>query len=264
MHHAAKLERELAAAKRAAADRAAVASEEAGRAAAASQEAARQKAILEEEVRFWKIEALRVASEHDSIHQHLERLVHRRPAGASLPTSAPSFGIAAAGGREARGAESGQRGGEVTSVTAEPSLRFGPVGAGFIKDAQTRALLDSRAPLQEASRQVTSCILLMAEAVRLSCSAAATCLCDAISMIATDAAARRRWVLPRRCSQRSCSWFVHRYRALKCVLRPFLVACPFPAMVPRVRGRLHPTGTSGSTRATAQARRCQTSWPRLK
>jgi hypothetical protein len=35
------------------------------RAVAASAEAARNKAILEEEVRFWKIEALRAATEHD-------------------------------------------------------------------------------------------------------------------------------------------------------------------------------------------------------
>lgn len=145
MQRAAQLEQELEAAKKVAADKA----------SAASEEAARQQAILEEEVRFWKIEALRVASEHDSVHQHLERLVNRRPAGASVPISVPLSCVAPAAGNEARGAESGEVPG-VTGMPAEHGLMFGPVGASFVKDAQTRALLDSRAPLHEATRQVAA------------------------------------------------------------------------------------------------------------
>ena len=156
MQRAVQLEQELEAAKMVAADKA----------SAASEEAARQQAILEEEVRFWKIEALRVASEHDSVHQHLERLVNRRPGGACVPISVPLSCVAPAAGSEARRAESG----EVPGVTAERGLMFGPVGAGFVKDAQTRALLDSRAPLHEATRQVAAMRRASFDATRTGCS----------------------------------------------------------------------------------------------
>jgi len=138
-----QLEKALEAAKQTAADQA----------AAAREEAARQQAMLEEEVRFWKIEALRVASEHDSVHQHLERLVNRRPTVSSSAAPASSAGQQASSAGVGRDGQVGAGSG-VQGVAGERGIVFGAVGASFLKDAHARALVDARAPLQEATRQV--------------------------------------------------------------------------------------------------------------
>ena len=119
------------------------------------EEAAHNKAVLEEEIRFWKIEALRAASEQDSMVQHLERLVHRRPIApaTAVPPAAP--GSMEAGSQDDSAARIGA-GMEARAQWAakEQAIKFGPVGVDAVHDAQTRALLNARSPLHEASRQV--------------------------------------------------------------------------------------------------------------
>ena len=153
------MEQALSAAKKSAAERAAV---ERG-------EAEKKTAILEEEVRFWKIEAMRASREHDTVHQHLKRLVNRRPTATTLSatatssTATPSRDMGGTrGGVHLVGGEGGVEGvrlggGEehVYPRRGGGGLEFGKVGVNVMDDAHSKALLDVRAPLQEATRQVS-------------------------------------------------------------------------------------------------------------